>query len=67
MRQIRERNSSRSKNCRLSSTKSRSACAYFSTPSSRSVRRTLMAGELEKELAMLIIASSRTGWANPQS
>jgi hypothetical protein len=39
--------------------------AYFSKPSSRSTRRVHVAEELERELTMSIVASSRIGRANP--
>jgi hypothetical protein len=65
LKQTRERNLCRFKNCRPSSTRSESACAYFSRPLSGSARRVHVAEELEKELAMSIVASSRTEWANP--
>jgi hypothetical protein len=52
LKQTRERNSSRFKNCRLSSTKSESACAYFSRPSSGSVRHVYAVEKLKRELAI---------------
>jgi hypothetical protein len=42
LKQTRECNSLRFKNCRPSSTKSENACAYFSRPLSGSMRRTCM-------------------------
>jgi hypothetical protein len=63
--QTRERNLFRFKNCRPSSMRSVNACAYFSRPSSGSMQHVYMAEELERELAMSIIASLGTGWANP--
>jgi hypothetical protein len=63
--QTRECNSNRSKNYRPSSTRSESACAYCSRPSSGSTRYARMAEVLEKELAMSIIMSLRTRRANP--
>jgi hypothetical protein len=65
LKQIRKHNSSRFKNYRLSSTKSKSAYAYFSKPSSRSVQRAHTAEELEREPVTSIVASLRTGRANP--
>jgi hypothetical protein len=65
LRQTRERNSCRFKNCRPSTTKSKSACAYFSRTSSGSVRRVHMAEELERELMTSIVTSLRIGRANP--
>jgi hypothetical protein len=53
-----EYNLSRFKNCKLSSMRNERTCAYFSKPSSRSVRRAHVAEELEREPAMSIIASS---------
>jgi hypothetical protein len=63
--QTKEHNLSRFKNCKPSSTKNEKACAYFSRPSSRSARHAHVANGLEREPATSIIASSRTGWANP--
>jgi hypothetical protein len=60
-------NSCRFENCRPSSTRNESACAYFSRPSNRSTWRMHVAEELERELAMSIVASSRTERVNPQS
>jgi hypothetical protein len=65
--QPKEHNLSRFKNCKLSSTSNERTCAYFSRPLSESVRHVHVAEGLERELVMLIIASSRIGWANPQS
>jgi hypothetical protein len=64
---IKEHNLSRSRNYKPRSTKNEKTCAYFSKPSSRSTWRTHVAEELEREieLAMSIVASSRTGRANP--
>jgi hypothetical protein len=56
--QPKEHNLSRFKNCKLSSMRNERTCAYFSKPSSRSVRRAHVAEELEREPAMSIIASS---------
>jgi ABC-type uncharacterized transport system ATPase subunit len=65
LKQIRECNLLRFKNCRPNSTKSENASTYFSRPSSGSMQRAYVAEELERELSMLIVASSRSGWANP--
>jgi hypothetical protein len=58
---------SRSRNYKPYSTRNEKTCAYFSKPSSRSTRHTYVAEVLKRELATSIIASSRIGWANPQS
>jgi hypothetical protein len=53
-------------NCRTGSTRNEKICAYFSKPSSKSVRHVHTAEELEKELATSIVASSRIERANPR-
>jgi hypothetical protein len=65
--QTKEHNLSRSKNYKPCSKKNEKAYAYFSKPLSGSTRRMHVAEELERELATLIVASSRIGRANPQS
>jgi hypothetical protein len=62
-----ECNSSKSTNYKTGLTRNEKICAYFSKPSSKSVRHAHMAEELEKELATSIVASSRVGRANPRS
>jgi hypothetical protein len=54
-----ECNSSKSVNYRIGSTRNEKIYAYFNKPSSTSVRHAHMVEELERELAMSIIASSR--------
>jgi hypothetical protein len=65
LKQTKEHNSCRSKNYRPSSTRSESAYAYYSRPSSRSVRHVHVVEGLERELATSIVASSRTERVNP--
>jgi hypothetical protein len=52
--------------CRIGSTRNGKTYVYFSEPSSKSARRAHMAEELERELATLIIASSRIERSSPQ-
>jgi hypothetical protein len=59
--QTKEHNLSRFKNYRPGSMRNEETCAYFSRPSSESAQRTYVV----EELTTLIIASSRTGRANP--
>jgi hypothetical protein len=65
LKQTKGHNSCWFENYRPSSTRNKSVCAYFSRPSSGSVRRVHVAEELKRELMTLIVASSRMGQANP--
>jgi hypothetical protein len=57
--------SSKSASCRIGSTRNKKICAYFNKPLSMSVRPMHMAEELERELVMSIVASSRIGQSSP--
>jgi hypothetical protein len=62
---IKECSSSKFTSCRTGSTRKEKICAYSNKPSSMSVRHTHMAGDLERELAMSIVASTRIGRLTP--
>jgi hypothetical protein len=64
---IKKCNSSKSVNYRTGSTRNEKICAYFNKPLSMSARHTHTVEELEKELAMSIIASSRIRRVNHRS
>jgi hypothetical protein len=61
-----ESNSSKSASCRIGSTRNKKIYAYFNKPLSMSTRLAHTAEELERELATLIIASSRIGQSSPR-
>jgi hypothetical protein len=60
-----ECNLSKSMNCKTGLMRNEKICSYFSKPSSKSTRHAHTAEELEKELVMSIVASSRISGRTP--